>query len=310
MNEQQIKNILEGALLAVGRPLSLDELAGLFTEDECPERAALRQALESLQQDYAGRGFELKEVASGFRLQVKAELSPWISRLWVEKPSRYSRALLETLALVAYRQPITRGEIEDIRGVSVSSSIMKTLQEREWIRVVGHRDVPGRPAMYGTTKAFLDYFNLKSLDELPTLAELRDIDSINAELDLAMPDTAARPEQGDDEEAVSAGADEAGAVEENAQPSSEAEAQADGPDPEPEGSAAVIGEVDDRAETGSAAQPAGAGSGVEDSPAQTPDAAVPEGLAEQLRSEMDEAGADADRVEDQDADPRRLTESG
>ena len=187
MNEQQIKNVVEGALLAVGRPLTLDDLAALFAEDECPQRTTLHAALESLQQDYAERGFELKEVASGFRLQVRAELSPWISRLWIEKPSRYSRALLETMALVAYRQPITRGEIEDIRGVSVSSSIMKTLQEREWVRVVGHRDVPGRPAMYGTTREFLDYFNLKSLDELPTLAELRDIDSINAELDLGFP---------------------------------------------------------------------------------------------------------------------------
>lgn len=183
----QLKLILEGALLATGRPLTIDDLLGLFDEDERPERDAVRSALDALQEDYAERSFTLKEVASGYRLQVKRELSPWISRLWMERPSRYSRALLETLALVAYRQPITRGEIEDIRGVSVSSSIMKTLQEREWIRVVGHRDVPGKPAMYATTKQFLDYFDLKSLDELPTLAELRDIDSINAELDLREP---------------------------------------------------------------------------------------------------------------------------
>ena len=187
MNEQQLKLILEGALLAAGRPLTLDDLLGLFEDDERPERDAVRAALAALQEDYAERSFVLKEVASGFRLQVKRELSPWLSRLWLERPSRYSRALLETLALVAYRQPITRGEIEDIRGVSVSSSIMKTLQERDWIRVVGHRDVPGKPAMYGTSKPFLDYFDLKSLDELPTLAELRDIDSINAELDLRDP---------------------------------------------------------------------------------------------------------------------------
>ena len=187
MNEQQMKMILEGALLAAGRALTLDDLLGLFEDDERPERDAVRAALTALQEDYAERSFVLKEVASGFRLQVKRELSPWISRLWLERPSRYSRALLETLALVAYRQPITRGEIEDIRGVSVSSSIMKTLQERDWIRVVGHRDVPGKPAMYGTSKPFLDYFDLKSLDELPTLAELRDIDSINAELDLREP---------------------------------------------------------------------------------------------------------------------------
>lgn len=187
MNEQQLKMILEGALLAAGRPLTVDDLLGLFEEAERPERDAMHAALNGLAQDYNERGIELREVASGFRVQVKRELSPWISRLWLERPSRYSRALLETMALVAYRQPITRGEIEDIRGVSVSSSIMKTLQEREWIRVVGHRDVPGKPAMYGTTKQFLDYFDLKSLDELPTLAELRDIDSINAELDLREP---------------------------------------------------------------------------------------------------------------------------
>ncbi len=187
MNEQQLKMILEGALLAAGRPLTIDDLLGLFDDSERPERDAVRNALHGLAQDYTERSFELREVASGFRVQVKRELSSWISRLWMERPSRYSRALLETMALVAYRQPITRGEIEDIRGVSVSSSIMKTLQEREWIRVVGHRDVPGKPAMYGTTKQFLDYFDLKSLDELPTLAELRDIDSINAELDLRAP---------------------------------------------------------------------------------------------------------------------------
>lgn len=188
MNEQQLKNIIEAALLAAGQALSLDALLGLFAADEQPERAQLRAALDALADDYQTRGFELKQVASGYRLQVRPELAPWISRLWVERPSRYSRALLETLALVAYRQPITRGEIEDIRGVGVSSSIMKTLQEREWIKVVGHRDVPGKPAVYGTTRTFLDYFNLKGLDDLPSLAELRDIDSINAELDLELPD--------------------------------------------------------------------------------------------------------------------------
>lgn len=189
MNEQKLKNIIEGALLAAGQPLNMDALLGLFAEMECPERDSIRAALQSLTEDYKDRGVELKEVGSGFRLQVREELAPWIARLWVDRPSRYSRALLETLALVAYRQPITRGEIEDIRGVSVSSSIMKTLQERDWIKVVGHRDVPGKPAMYGSTRQFLDYFNLKSLDELPTLAELRDIDSINAELEFDLPPT-------------------------------------------------------------------------------------------------------------------------
>jgi segregation and condensation protein B len=189
MNDQQLKNILEGALLAAGRALTVDDLLGVFEEHERPEKAQVRAALEALEEDYRSRGAELKQVASGFRLQVRAELAPWISRLWVERPSRYSRALLETLALVAYRQPITRGEIEDIRGVGVSSSIMKTMQERDWIKVVGHRDVPGKPALYGTTRTFLDYFNLKGLDDLPSLAELRDIDTINAELDLGVPGT-------------------------------------------------------------------------------------------------------------------------
>ena len=167
--------------------MTLEQLLGVFGDGEKPERDQLRQAIAGLQEDYAERGIELVEVASGYRIQVRQDMEPWVSRLTEEKPARYSRALLETLALVAYRQPITRGEIEDIRGVSVSSSIVKTLQEREWVRIVGHRDVPGRPAMYGTTRQFLDYFNLKGLDDLPTLMELRDIDTINAELELVMP---------------------------------------------------------------------------------------------------------------------------
>jgi segregation and condensation protein B len=183
MSDIILKHILEAALLAAARPLALDDLARLFPETDVPDPNVLRAALDELAADYTGRGIELIEVASGFRIQVRQEMERWVSRLWEEKPPKYSRALLETLALIAYRQPITRGEIEDIRGVTVSTSIMKTLQEREWIRVVAHRDVPGRPAMYGTTREFLDYFNLKSLEDLPSLAELRDIDSINAELD-------------------------------------------------------------------------------------------------------------------------------
>lgn len=181
---QQLKRILEGALMAAGEALSLERLGQLFLEDERPSNAELRSALKEIVADFEGRGFELKEVASGWRFQVGDDLSTWISRLWEEKPARYSRALLETLALIAYRQPVTRGEIEDVRGVSVSSNIIRTLLEREWVRVVGHRDVPGRPAMYATTKTFLDYFNLKTLDELPVLSEIRDLDKINAELEL------------------------------------------------------------------------------------------------------------------------------
>ncbi len=185
---RELKNIVEGALLAAGRPLSLDELLALFTDEERPERSEVKKALEALAEEFQDRGIELKEIASGFRIQVRSQLSPWISRLWEERPARYSRALLETLALVAYRQPITRGEIESVRGVTVSTNIIRTLQDRGWVRVVGHRDVPGHPEMFGTTREFLDYFSLKSLDELPTLSQLRDIESINAELDLGQPD--------------------------------------------------------------------------------------------------------------------------
>lgn len=184
LDQETVKRIVEGALFAAGQPMKLDKLAGLFLDEEAPATEMLVEALNELKQEYADRGVMLKEVSSGFRFQVQENVGEWVSRLWEEKPARYSRALLETLALIAYRQPITRGEIEEIRGVSVSSHITKTLLEREWIRVVGHRDVPGRPAMYGTTRQFLDYFNLKNLDDLPSLAEIRDLDTINAELEL------------------------------------------------------------------------------------------------------------------------------
>lgn len=188
MDTDRLKQIAEAILLAAARPVTLDQLLALFEENERPERADMRKALEALEGDFDGRGIELVQVASGYRIQVRDEMQTWVSRLWEEKPARYSRALLETLSLIAYRQPITRGEIEEVRGVSVSSSIMKTLQEREWVRVVGHREVPGHPAMYGTTREFLDYFNLKSLDELPSLAELRDLSTIGQELELDLSD--------------------------------------------------------------------------------------------------------------------------
>ena len=179
-----LKQIIEGALLAAGGPLTPDQLLGLFGEGERPDRDQVLETLASLEADYADRGIELVQVAGGYRTQVRREVAPWVGRLWEEKPPRYSRALLETLALIAYRQPITRGEIEDIRGVSVSTSIVKTLAEREWIRIVGHRDVPGRPALYATTRKFLDYFGLRSLNDLPTLAEIRDPELLGDELDL------------------------------------------------------------------------------------------------------------------------------
>jgi segregation and condensation protein B len=185
MNESHLRNLIEAALLAAGRPLAVDDLAGLFEEPMRPGREEVRAALGVLAADYASRGIELKETATGFRVQVRRELADEISRLWPERPPRYSRALLETLALIAYRQPITRGEIEAVRGVAVNPNIVKTLLERGWIRVVGQRDVPGRPELLGTTREFLDYFGLKSLDELPALAELRAMADLNVQLDLA-----------------------------------------------------------------------------------------------------------------------------
>ena len=184
MSQPPLKNILEAALMAAGAPLSLERMQTLFGEDNPPSFGDLRAALTELKQDLLGRGIELAEVASGYRLQVRTSVAPWVARLWDERPQRYSRALLETLALIAYRQPITRGDIEDVRGVVVSSGIMKTLLEREWVRVVGYRDVPGRPAMYATTKEFLDYFGLKSLEDLPSLMEIRELDDANRRLEL------------------------------------------------------------------------------------------------------------------------------
>jgi segregation and condensation protein B len=180
----KLQRIIEGALLAAGKPLPVEKLEELFAEDDRPERAQLEEALNGLAEACTDRGFELKKVSSGYRFQVRQELSEWVSRLWEERPQKYSRAVLETLSIIAYRQPITRGDIEKIRGVAVSTQIVQQLLEHEWVRVVGHRDVPGRPAMYATTKQFLDYFNLASLEELPPLAEIRDLESINRELSL------------------------------------------------------------------------------------------------------------------------------
>lgn len=184
MNEHDLKLIIEATLLAAGKPVTTEELLQLFDERERPAPELLKAALDLLVADYSTRGIELIEVASGWRVQVRPRFADIVSRLWQERPSRYSRALLETLALIAYRQPITRSEIEEIRGVSISSTIMRTLQERNWIRTVGHREVPGRPELLGTTREFLDYFGLKSLDQLPTLAELKDVETIGVQLEL------------------------------------------------------------------------------------------------------------------------------
>lgn len=184
MEITQLKQIIEAVLMASGKAMDINQLQGVFHEDAMPDKKLIREALESLEDDCKERAYELQQVASGWRFQVRQSLSPWVSRLWEEKPQKYSRAMLETLALIAYRQPITRGDIEDIRGVAVSSHIMKTLQEREWVKIIGHRDVPGRPAMYATTRRFLDYFSMQSLEDLPTLAEIRDLDNLNQELNL------------------------------------------------------------------------------------------------------------------------------
>ena len=182
--EAGLVQILEGALLAAGEPLSVQRMALLFEENERPSKDDIRAAIKAVEERCEDRGYELVQVASGYRFQVRQNLSTWVGRLWQERPARYSRALMETLSLIAYLQPITRGEIEEIRGVAVSTNIIKTLLEREWVRVVGHRDVPGRPAMYATTRQFLDYFNLKSLDQLPPLAEIKELDNLSGELAL------------------------------------------------------------------------------------------------------------------------------
>ncbi|MBU2675464.1 MAG: SMC-Scp complex subunit ScpB [Gammaproteobacteria bacterium] len=184
MDVTEIKHFIEAALLAAGRPLSIDQLKGLFDGRSAPEKAEIRQAIATLNEEYEARGIVVSEVASGFRMQVKAAMAERLHKLWEERPPRYSRALFETLALIAYRQPITRGEIEEVRGVAVSSNIVRQLLERDWVRVLGHRDVPGRPAMFGTTKSFLDYFSLKKLDDLPPLADLSDWESLRLQLNL------------------------------------------------------------------------------------------------------------------------------
>jgi segregation and condensation protein B len=184
MNEQYVKNVVEAALLAAGSPVTMDELIGVFDERDGSNADEVKTAIAALTADYESRGLELLEVASGYRIQIKAAVAEPVSRLWQERPAKYSRALLETLALVAYRQPITRGEIEQIRGVTVNPHIIKTLLERAWIRVVGHRDVPGKPELLGTTRDFLDYFSLKKLDDLPTLSQLKELEDLRVQLTL------------------------------------------------------------------------------------------------------------------------------
>src|SRR6202167_2362977 len=197
MNDQYVKNVIEAALLAAGRPLSMDELVSVFDERDGSNAEEIRGALGALTADYETRGLELLEVASGYRIQIRASVAQPVSRLWQERPAKYSRALLETLALVAYRQPITRGEIEQIRGVAVNPHIIKTLLERSWIQVVGHRDVPGKPELLGTTREFLDYFSLRKLDALPTLAQLKELEDLRVQLTLPGADPLAQAAEPD-----------------------------------------------------------------------------------------------------------------
>lgn len=184
MDDNEVKYFIEAALLAAGHPMSVDQLHNLFDELSAPEKSQIRQAISNLQDDYEDRGIMISEVASGFRIQVRSSMADRLQKLWEQQSPRYSKALFETLVLIAYRQPMTRGEIEEIRGVSVSTNIIRSLLEREWIRVVGHRDVPGRPAMFGTTKSFLDYFSLRKLDDLPPLADFSDWESLRVQLNL------------------------------------------------------------------------------------------------------------------------------
>jgi segregation and condensation protein B len=184
MDQNEIRNIIEAAMLAAGRPLGLDQLRSLFGDEHAPPKQEIRAAIDALRAEYAGRGITVNEVASGFRIEVRSAMGPWLARLWEERPQRYSRALMETLAIVAYRQPVTRGDVEEIRGVAVTTNIIRTLLERGWIKVVGYRDVPGKPAMYGTTREFLDYFGLRQLEDLPSLPEIRDLDKMTAQLEL------------------------------------------------------------------------------------------------------------------------------
>ena len=239
INEIELKKVIEAALFAADHPLTVDQLMALFIEEGSrPTREEISQSIAALQQDYADRGVSLKEVSSGFRFQARQEFAPWISRLWEERPPRYSRALLETLSLIVYRQPITRGEIEAVRGVSVSSTIIKTLQERNWVKVVGHKDLPGKPALYATTRDFLDYFNLKSLDELPSLSDLMEFEALSEAADESGGDTSIAS-GGETDSSVDAAAQDQGDELAGAEPGQTIDAQAELPEPVEAGAADV-----------------------------------------------------------------------
>jgi segregation and condensation protein B len=230
MNEQYVKNVIEAALLAAGRPLAVDELVGVFDQRDGSNAEEVCAAIAALRADYESRGLELVEVASGYRIQIRSAVAEPVSRLWMERPAKYSRALLETLALVAYRQPITRGEIEQIRGVTVNPNIIKTLLERAWVRVVGHRDVPGKPELLGTTREFLDYFGLKKLEELPTLSQLKELEDLRIQLTLPGAEPMVAQQAGEAQAAVPAATEEDGAAEDDADERDGGGGAADGQD--------------------------------------------------------------------------------
>ncbi len=283
MDPDLVRRIVEAALLASPQPLSLAQLAALFPDDAPAPQDSIEQALAVLAEDNGKRGVALVEVASGFRFQVDSALQPWVARLWAERPPRYSRALLETLALIAYRQPITRGEIEQIRGVAVSTHIVKTLEEREWIRVVGHRDVPGRPALFGTTRGFLDYFGLRTLDQLPPLTELQDLPDLEPELPLEGIAQLAAPEPGSAQQTAAAEVDDGEVAESSG-------------DEETAGDAAAIDAVD------SAADQVAAADAVRDE--ETP------GDATTGKAGDADAEAEADSSDDTDTDSRTTSDAG
>ncbi|MDR7134426.1 segregation and condensation protein B [Lysobacter niastensis] len=307
MDQQLITRIVEAALLASNQPLTLAQLNALFPEDQPPPADSVEQALEALREANADRGVELVEVASGFRFQVKADVHPWVARLWTERQTRYTRATLETLALIAYRQPITRGEIEQVRGVAVNSNIIKALEEREWIRVVGHRDVPGKPALFGTTKGFLDYFGLKRLDELPPLSELKDIGELEPQLQFeGAPIAAGGIATG---EAEASNADDAG---------DDVEADDIGTDddlglPEAQADMAVTQDEDAPAEAADADTDMVADATIEDTDEHalegTPEAAPGERAADVNDPEQDTYAVETTTVPEQDTDEAELAES-
>ena len=309
MIESYVRNVIEAALLAAGRPLTLAELGQLFDESSRPEEATLAAALEQLAADYAERAIELKHTASGWRVQVRREFAAEVSRLWPERPARYSRALLETLALIAYRQPITRGEIEEVRGVAVNPNIVKTLLERNWVRVVGQRDVPGRPELLGTTREFLDYFGLSGLDDLPPLAELKALTDLNLQLDLAA--SAAAPEGVAPPDAVPAqvSGDGEAQVEASSAPDTPAPAPSEGPEGEGPASEPPASESHDT-ESDESTRSAGAEDleAAEDPPEEAPDPDADLQAAPQSGEPVAPVEEEAAN-EEQDEPPRKMLAS-